>query len=357
MDIPCQRLLSQRLTGARLAHPAEVVRWMGAMQAQDYAQALWAVGLRTNGASLADVERAIDERKIVWTWPLRGTLHFAPAEDVRWMRRLSAPRTLAAGNRRLVQLGLDDGTIEECGRLFQQALAGGKRLTRQAMMALLTDAGINPQGQRGYHILWHLSQTGLICLGPLAGKQQTFVLLDEWVPAAHEIAREEALAELAGRYFASHGPATLPDLARWAGLTLTDARAGLDATRSRLTSATVGGNEYWMSAELAVGVACEAPSVLLLPGFDEYLLGYKDRDAVLAAEHAEKVVPGKNGIFLPTVVVAGQVVGTWKRTVKRNAVEIAVTPFSRIELARERIIEAAERYAAFTGLSLSRVAV
>jgi hypothetical protein len=206
-DIGRQRLSNQRIGGKGFEWPEEVVRWMGAIQAQDYAQSLWAIGLRLGSATAADVERAVAEARIVRTWPVRGTIHFVPAEDVSWMLKLSAARVLAADGRRLGQLGLDRETLQRCGRLFRDALEGGRRLSRQSMMELLEGAGIGTGGQRGYHILWFLSQAGLICPGPMQDKQQTFVLLDEWVPASRELSREEALAELAERYFASHGPA------------------------------------------------------------------------------------------------------------------------------------------------------
>lgn len=354
--IAALRLRSQRITGERCCSPAEAVRWMGAMQAQDYGQALWAIGLRTHRAILADVERAIAEHQIVLTWPMRGTLHAVPAADARWMLQLSAARTVAADSRRLAQLGLAAGDIERCKALFADALAGGKQLTRPAMMALLADAGINPQGQRGYHILWHAAQAGVICLGPRAGKQQTFVLLDEWVPNAVVLSRQEALAELAARFFRSHGPATVHDFSRWAGLTLTEARQGLDAAKPALASELRDTVEYWMDEALAGDAAPDTADCHLLPGFDEYLLGYKDRGDVLAAEHAEKVVPGKNGIFLPTIVAGGQVVGTWKRTVKRGDLHIALSHFGAPDGTDEAIAGAAQRYADFMALPLARVA-
>ena len=352
-DIARQRLVNQRIEGEKFEEPEEVVRWLGAVQAQDYPQALWAIGLRLRSATVADVERAISDGKIVRTWPMRGTLHFVPPEDVRWRLKLSASRILARDGRRLEQLALDEAIMERCKELFYESLKGNRRLTRPEMMQLLEEAGISTQNQRSYHILWYLSQSGLICPGPMRDKQQTFVLLDEWVPYSRELSREESLAELARRYFASHGPATVHDLAWWAGLTVTEARSGLEAAKSELVSEKVDGQEYWTTDDAPGHTARDASRIHLLPAFDEYLLGYKDRSAVLAADHALNVVPGKNGVFFPTIVVDGRVVGTWKRKLKKNSVDITLSPFAHLDDLDERALEAARSYSAFVGLPLS----
>ena len=355
-DIARRRLSSQRIDGEKFEKPEEVVRWLGAIQAQDYAQALWAVGLRLRSATVADVERAIADARIVRTWPMRGTIHFVPSEDVGWMLKLAASRMIARDGRRLEQLGLDEGVMERCGALFRDALGGGKRLPRPEMMRLLEDAGIRTDGQRGYHVLWYLSQVALICPGPMHDKQQTFVLLDEWVPHPRELSREESLAELAGRYFASHGPATVHDFARWTGLTVTESREAVEAAPG-LVPEKIAGKEYWTSEDARGHAAGDGSGVHLLPGFDEYLLGYKDRGAVLAAEHASRIVPGGNGVFLPTIVIGGQVVGTWRRKLKKNSVGITLKPFARLGDQEERVIEATETYGAFVGLPVSSVEV
>jgi len=348
-----RRLLNHHIEGEKFETPEEVVKWMGALQAQDYQQSLWAIGLRTQSATVADIEQAITDKKILRTWPMRGTIHVVPSEDAQWMLTLSAPRMITGSKRRLEQLELDTPTIQHAHKLFHDALRGGKRFSRSNMMHLLEGAGIRTPGQRGYHLLWYMAQTGLICMGPIEDKQQTFVLLDEWVTTSRKLSREESLAELAERYVTSHGPATLHDLARWAGLTVTDARAGLEAATSRLLSEKSNSQEYWMSKDAVGQKACNPSGVHLLPGFDEYLLGYKDRSSVLAAEHAPKIVPGNNGIFLPTLVVSGQVVGTWKRTIRKNALDILLRPFTPLENAQERALEAVKRYRSFLGVASS----
>jgi len=353
MEIARRRLVNQRIEGERFEKPEEVMRWLGAIQAQDYPQALWAVGLRLRSATVADVERAVAEGRILRTWPMRGTLHFVPPEDARWMLELSAPRILARDGRRLGQLGLDEVLMERCKELFYEALRGNRRLSRPEMMRLLEEAGIGTEGQRGYHILWYVSQAGLICPGPMQDKQQTFVLLDEWVPNLRELSREESLAELAGRYFASHGPATVHDFAWWTGLTVTEVRSGLEATMPGLISEKIDGKEYWMASDAPDHTAYDEASVHLLPAFDEYLLGYRDRTAVLAQEDASKIGPGGNGVFRPTIVVDGRVVGTWRRRLKKNAIDLTLDSFTPPVDWEERALGAARSYSDFIGLPLS----
>ncbi|MBE7469395.1 MAG: winged helix DNA-binding domain-containing protein [Anaerolineales bacterium] len=350
-DIAQSRLYQQQITATRFKTPGQVVAWLGALQAQDYLGAKWSIGLRLPDAAETDIEQAIADKTIIRTWPMRGTLHFVAAEDVRWLLKLLTPRVIAQTAGRYRQLELDEATFARSKELFAQALQGGQQLTRDEMLQRLEEASISTAGQRGYHILLRSAQDGLICFGVPQGKQQTFTLLDEWIPATKSLGRGEALAELAQRYFTSHGPATIADFAWWSGLTLTDARAGLEQVKSRLNQETVGGQTYWMSSDLPA-LAEDSPTVFLLPGFDEYLLGYTDRSAVLEPIHAPKIVPGNNGIFMPTIVIDGRVVGTWKRTLKKNTATITLSPFSSFsEVQSQAIAAAAERYGRFVRLS------
>lgn len=352
MNIASKRLQSQRIVDQKFTTPEEVVRWMGAMQAQDYGQAVWAVGLRTKEPSLAAVEKAITSRKILLTWPMRGTIHFVPAEDAKWMVQALAARRVATDGYRQRQLGIDATMLKKVERLFISALKGGKCLTRPEIMQLLEDANISTQNQRGYHLIVYFAITGLICQGPLEGKKQTFTLLDEWVPHARQLTREQGLGEIAKRYFTSHGPATIPDFANWANLSLTDAKFGLEAAKASLAAKEFEGKQFWMSKEVAAH-AKPATGLHLLPGFDEYMLGYKDRSAVLEAQHASKIVPGGNGVFKPTIVVDGQIVGIWRRVFKKSAVDMTFEAFS-IPLPDTALAEAAKQYAEFIGLSLGQ---
>lgn len=346
-----QRLYNQRIT--KPCHTAdEVVCALTAVQAQDYLAALWVLGLRTQNATEADVEQAIADRRFIRTWPMRGTLHFVPAADARWMLKLLTPRVIAQSAGRYRQLELDEAAFARSADLLTAALHGGRALTREALYQALEAGGLAASGQRGYHILAHHAQQGLLCLGPREGKQQTFVLLDEWIPAGRSLARDEALAELAERYFTGHGPATVQDFAWWAGLTLADARAGLEDVKSQLVAEKLDEEMYWMAP--AVSPPPEGGSVYLLPAFDEYLLGYKERGVVLDPQHVQKVIPGKNGMFNPVIVVDGQVAGTWKRSLKKKSVELAFSPFAPLtEAQQQAILNEAQRYADFLGLPLA----
>jgi hypothetical protein len=356
-----RRLRNQWIApAAQRRTPADVVRHLGAVQAQDHAAAKWAVGLRACGpeATDADVERAIEKREIVRTWPMRGTLHFVAAEDARWVLELLTPRVIAGAASRRDQLGIDDAVLTRAKNAFAAALEGGRRLTREGMYAVLEGAGIPADASRGYHLLCRAAQDGLICFGPHEGKQPTFVLLEEWAPQAASGPRDESLAELARRYVAGHGPATLPDLCWWSGLTAADARRAVELAGLHLTREEIGGVAHWTAEEATTDVSDAAPSVHLLPGFDEYLLGYRDRAAVLAPEHAPRVVPGANGIFLPMLVTNGRVTGTWKKATRKAGVTVTVTPFEPLEgAALSGLDAAAARYARFLGLPASTVDV
>jgi hypothetical protein len=323
------------------------------MQAQDYLGGLWAVALRLPDVTETAVELAIAERKIIRTWPLRGTLHFVAAADIRWMLALLAPGMIAKRAGLFRQLELDESVFARCRKLFVKALRGNRQLTRDALMSLLKSAKIMTAALRGYHILWQLAHEGLLCIAAREGKQQTFALLDEWVPSTvPSLERDAALAELTLRYFCGHGPATLRDFVWWTGLKVSDAKSALESVSHQLSRQIVNDTAYWMPREWAAP-AETARAAYLLPSFDEYLLGYRDRGAVLDPLHSEKIVPGGNGVFQPTVVINGRVAGTWKRTLKKNAVVITAKLFKPLKKTEQNAFAAAaERYARFIGLPL-----
>jgi hypothetical protein len=352
MNIPALRLHNQLIAQHRFTQPEKVVAWLGGMQGQDFSGAKWSVALRLPDATDADVVRAIDAGKIIRTWPMRGTLHLVAAQDVRWMLMLTSPKNIAGSASRRNNLELDDKTLARCREVFSKALQGGKQLSRDGMYAALAQAKISTEGQRGYHILWNCALHGLICSAATNDKDQNFALIDEWVAPTKEKTREEALAELASRYFISRGPATLQDFIWWSGLSAAEARIGLDAIKSKLVQETVGKLTYWMPADISMPKA--QPSAFALPGFDEYLLGYKDRSAVLDAAHAEKVCPGGNGMFFSTIVIDGRVVGTWKRVIKKAGIEITATAFTSLSQAdKKRFAVAAKRYGEFLAMPVN----
>jgi hypothetical protein len=351
-DIASRRLINQQIATPTHKKPSDLVASLGAIQAQDYLGALWAIGLRLPRTTEAHVKQAIAERTIVRTWPMRGTLHFVAATDVRWMLELLAPRTIARSAGRCRRLELNATVFVRSEKLVIKALQHGATLTRDQMYEQLERSRISTAGQRGIHILWRLAQEGIICFGAHAGKQPTFVLLDEWVPKAKRLERDEALAELARRYFTSRGPATLQDFAWWSGLKVSDARAGVEMVSSRLAQETMGGKAYWMPQNQRATPGASA-EVNLLPSFDEYLLAYKDRNASLDPRDAPKIVPGEGGMFLPTVVRDGRVEGTWRRTFKKNTVVITTNFFRSPKTPKTRALaDAAERYGHFLGVPL-----
>ena len=321
------RLIAQRIAAPASTSPADTVRWMLALQAQDFPGVKWSVGLRERGGTQARVEAACDAGQIVRSWPMRGTLHLVPAEDLKWMLELTTPRSVASAGDRRAYLGIADLDVERARDIAIAALAGGRILTREALLASIEAGGVSTQGQRGYHLLWYLAQTGTLVLGPADGRGQTFALLDEWVPRPRRLERDEALGELARRYFASHGPATVKDLARWSGLPMAQVRLGIGVAGASLATLEHDGVPYYLAPE-TIDADPAVARVHLLPGFDEYVLGYQDRSAVLAPEHSQAIVPGGNGVFRPTIVVDGAVVGTWRRMSKAREVAVAATPFA-----------------------------
>jgi len=350
LNIAHQRLQNQYIAGTKFAQPSEAVAWLGAVQAQDYLGALWAVGIRSQNTVEADVEKALADRTIIRTWPMRRTLHFVAAEDIRWMLELLTPRMVAGLARQLHKhFGLDEATFGRSKDLFIRALQGGKQLSRTAMYEVLEAGGVFTGEMRGMHILSQLAQDGIICFGTREGKQQTFTLLDEWAPTAKRMERDAALAELARRYFTSHGPATSQDFIWWSGLTVADAQAALEMAKPQLVKEVIEGQTYWL-ASLQPAAKENSPKAYLLPPYDEYTVAYKDRSAALNPLYAKQ---SGNGIFSPTIVIDGQVVGTWKRTIKKDALIITPSLFEKLSKANVRALaEAAGRYGKFLGLSV-----
>lgn len=332
---------------------AGVVTWFGAMQGQDPASVLWSLGVRLPTTTLAEVTAALEKREVVRTWPMRGTVHLIPAEDAHWMLELMGVRTLAGAAARRKIIGLSEADADRGVEVIAAALAGGKRLTRAECLQALADGGVEVTGHQCYHMLWYASQKGVSAIAPHIGKEQTFVLLDDWSPAPRRPERAEALGLIAQRYFRSHGPATVADLVRWTGLTIKDCRAGVAAAGDALTTVQVDGTEMIVDAALAGAELPELDDWLALPGFDEFALGYKDRSMMVDDAHKQAIVPGNNGVFMATIVRGGRVVGIWKRTLKPKAVVVAVQPLVRFTAADRRKAEAAlAPYAAFLQLPL-----
>lgn len=348
-EILRRRLENQALARTSFRTPEEVVAWFGAMQAQDYLGSLWALGQRMRGATEAGVEAAESRRAIVRTWPMRGTLHFVAAADVRWMTQLLAPRVLARNAARIKrEVGVDAAVVARCREVLARELAGGRRLERSVLYEALEARRIQTGNSRGLHILGWLAMEGTLCLAGRSGKQHTFALLDDWIPRLPPLARDAALAELAARYFTSHGPATLPDFMWWAGITAEDAQAAADAARPRLASEVVGRREYYWSARSRKRLHGAASArVKLLPAFDEYTVAYEDRSLLMA--DAKKV--DSMGLLSSVVVADGIVIGTWKRSLARDSVQVTAKLSRPLRLAEgEALAESAGMLGRFLGL-------
>jgi hypothetical protein len=316
--IGARRLASQGLMPPAHSDPPALVRWLGAVQAQDFLGSLWALGARLPETTEADIERAIADRALLRTWPMRGTVHFVPAEDARWMTGLLAARVIARTGSIYRAAGLDEAAFARGRALVMRALADGQPMMRRDLYAMLDEAGFGSGGLRGLHLIGRLAQEGLICLGPRAGKQPTIVLLDAWAPRQRTLARDEAIAELTLRYFRSHGPATARDFAWWSGLRLAEVAGGLDATHGQLVAETIGGTTYWRGAAQAADEA--AGALHLLPPFDEFLVSYKDRRAALDPADAGLWVE-RDHLASATIVAGARVIGAWKRTLSRGGVK------------------------------------
>lgn len=348
-----KRLRSQRLTGGGLNQPEDVVRWMGAVQAQDYPAAKWALAQRLNGARDADIEAAFAEGRILRTHVMRPTWHFVLPEDIVWLLALTAPRVQALMAYYDRKLELDGAVYDRSNERLARALAGGKFLTRTEAAAVLGRAGINTDGtQRLGHLMMRAELDGVICSGPKRGKQFTYALLAERARNARALEREEALAELAERYFTSHGPATLKDFVWWSGLAGVDAQAGLEMAKPRLEQAASDGQTYWRG-EPAPTARPAAPVAYLLPNFDELTVGYADRSALWNADWARGPEPPAMVILGNVLLLDGRLAGTWKRTLSKDRVHVALEPFGPLEAPeREAVTAAAARYGAFLGLAV-----
>ena len=351
-DITRLRLFNQRLSTTSFKNPDDVVGWLGAVQAQDYAGAKWALGQRIKNATDAAIEQAFNEGKILRTHVMRPTWHFVKPEDIRWMLALTAPRINALSAYYYRQLELDKDIFKRSNAVLTKALQGGKQLARAELTSLLQENGIaTGELLRFTYLIIRAELDGIVCSGARRGQQFTYALLDERAPHSPTLERDEALAILAKRYFTSHGPATLQDFGWWSGLTMADARKGLDSLKSELIHEVENGQTYWF--------ADSAPprnpslSACLLPDYDEYTVGYTDRSAIFDISHVKKLDSRGSELAQYVIILDGRIAGTWKRIIKKSEVVIELAPFSNLTKAENRaIVDAAARYGKFLGLSV-----
>jgi Winged helix DNA-binding domain len=345
-----QRLHNQRIAGTKFATPDAVVRWLGAVQAQEYAGAKWAVGQRMHDATDAALDQALADGTILRTHVLRPTWHFVVPNDIRWLLALTAPRVNATNAHQYRKNALDNATFARSNAALAAALRGGRHQTRAELASTLKHAGIATDDLRLGLLIMRAELDGVICSGGRRSKQFTYALLDERAPHAAMMAHDEALAELTRRYMTSHGPATVQDFVWWSGLTMADAKAGLAMVKSDLMHEDMGDRTYWFAASAPI-ITEQSPDAFLLPNYDEYIVGYTDRSAILDAPPTHLLDARGNILFNHTIVIDGQVVGTWKRTLKKDAVIIDATPFASLGTARAHALEsAAARYGRFMAL-------
>ncbi len=346
--IASYRLANQQIAGTTLKTPEELLSWMCGIQAQDYGQAKWAVGLRLPGSTDADIERAIAQKKIVRTWAMRGTLQFVAAKDYRWIHSLLAHRFLSTGGSRNKQLELDEKIFQKSNALIVRALEKEERLTRNEIGALLKSAGIPTDQNRLSHLLHFATMSQLICFAPRSGKEFTFVLLDKWIPSKKSLPRDKALYELAKRYFRSRGPATIDDFMWWSGLSTIEATEALGMIKQLLIHETLDGKTYWFANDMP-RAENQKKRVYLLAGFDEYLIGYSDRSAYLDPKFNSKAI-FNNGVFHPTIVIDGEIVGIWRPITKGKSVVMRSEAFVKLTKDQQREVEEEfDKYRIFVG--------
>ncbi len=344
-----QRLDNQHLRRPKHSDPAAVVASLGAVQAQEFAAATWGLGQRTRRATDEAVARAFDEGRILRTHVMRPTWHFVAPADIRWLQALTAPRVNRASAFYYRQAGLDGGVFARARRVIERVLRDRTYLTRAEVGAALQRARIPAPGVRLGLVMLRAELDALVCSGPRRGKQSTYALLEERVPPATPLGRDEALATLATRYFSSHGPATIRDFAWWSGLTVRDARMGVDVARPSLSRMLVDDMEYYYRPSRSATDGA-SPMACLLPVYDEYLIAYKDREPVQRRTLGPEAIIAAH-IFQHSVVLDGRLVGSWKRTPGATGIHVEVAPFrSLTRTERHAVAKAAEQYSAFLGV-------
>lgn len=337
-DLVQLRLENQRLRKTAFKNAADVVNWFCAIQAQDYLGSLWTIGQRLPKTSEGNIEKEIENRKIVRTWPMRGTLHFVSPDDIRWMVKLLAPRVVARAKSLYREQGLDAKMLTKGTKIIEEALTKKSRLTRAEIYEAFERKKIQITEQRGIHLIGYAAHQGLICFGPREGKQHTFVLLDEWIPKSKSLTEDESLAELASRYFDSHGPATMQDFSWWSGLTLSEVKRSIEMIEKEMVSFTIDDQKYWMKPMDSVPKS-KAIQVSLLSWFDEYIIGYKDRTAAFDPSTQKFIEKPKNGLYTAVILINGKIAGNWKRTFVKNDVKIDIAPFRKFSDIENRELD------------------
>jgi len=342
------RMANQQIEGSACTTAAGLIGWMGAMQAQDYAQAKWAIGQRLPGSTDASVEAAYNRGEILRTHLMRPTWHFVSADDIYWMLDLTAPQVKRLLKTRDKQLELTEPIYSKSKDLLERLLSNELNMTREELNVEYANIHIATNDNRLSHLMLRAELDGIICSGPVRKNKLTYSLLSDRVPLKKVLTRDEALATLSTRYFNSHGPATLRDFIWWSGLSVTDARKAVEMIKTSFHSETIGTETYWFAGTFKTAPLL-SPVVHLLPAFDEYLISYTDRSAALSSVHNKKAI-SENGIFRPVIVVDGHVEGLWKRNTVKDMVKIETSHFQLHDPeTRQGIQNEAARYGLFLG--------
>ena len=343
--------------GAQFKTPEDAVRWLGAVQSQDYPGAKWALGQRTRGATDAAVDESFAKGTILRTHVMRPTWHFVLPADIRWMLALTAPRVNATMAYYYRQAEVDGALVAKSNAVFEKVLRGGKQLTRAEIGRALGRAGISATGVRLGFIIGRAELDAIVCSGALRGKQHTWALIEERVPAAKVLTRDEALVELTRRFFTSHGPAQLIDFVWWSGLTMADARKGVELAKSDLAEQAIDGKTYWFSPSMKSAAPDPGARIHLLPNYDEYFIAYKDRSAVADPELFKGPLDVIRYLYGNIVVMNGRVIGGWKRRIEKDRAVVEVRlPFNLDQDGQDALKAASEQYSAYVGKRVELVA-
>jgi hypothetical protein len=347
-DIAGIRLLRHHIAASAFKSPKDLVGWMGAMQAQDFAMVKWAVGVRLPGSTDVSIGAAINRGEILRTHLMRPTWHLVSADDIRWMLDLTAPGLKRSLESRHRELGLSSPIVLKTLAVIEKALANGRHATRDALIARLRAASIPVDGNRASHLLLTAELEGLVCSGASIGGKPSYALLEDRAPKTRPHSREESLSVLAARYFHSHGPALFEDFTWWSGLSARDARLAFEGAKPGFVSRIANSRTYW-TAGSCPDSEIGGDEIHLLPAYDEFIISYKDRSIPLPSGDGEKAV-SNNGVFKPVIVSRGRVAGIWRRTVRGDRVLLDLEFFRRPGKSDLRRIEAAAaRYAEFLG--------
>lgn len=340
-EIRGQRQLNQRIIDTDLKTPLEVVSWMGAMQAQEYAMAKWAIGLRSDGLSDSDIETVFNNGEILRTHILRPTWHFVAPANIRWMLELTAPRVHQVNSYMYRKMNYDSAFLNKTNDMLAKALEGKNHLTRTELQEILLQNEIHADGVGLSCIMMHAELDGIICSGPRKGKQFTYALLDERVPAVASITRQEALYKLSLCYFTSRSPATLQDFVTWSGLTMKDAREGVASLPDFFVKEVIDNQEYKILPNKKSNPDKLQPT-FLMPDYDEYGMGYKNRDAIILAKTKSSLDAAVNSGNYHMIVIEGVIAGTWKKVVKGKKLSVETFPFFALNGIQQQALKKAE---------------